>query len=560
MLMWNGDAMSTNPIELQLPKHCQDAPTLFRLLADYLQEFGAMLAFQASCRQHGQYFQKFSEELQNARVRTLLAEQISHSAGFQMPPSQQKLNHERFHVVRSMISLKYGNHQPIGHSLIVEAEKSLASWMAGNRQEKSKVLGNVRGGLGNLAHDYFRSRSQAEDGSVLKVRPRANPIGFVTKDRGNASVLSSLGPEALAYLEEMEKHQAKSDEADQDPKATSATSTLDDIERKLIRQPLKARSYLDSLDRDTLPSTRPPLSDATGGSNDDRGREGKGLDSPVPPRKNLAEIVGGSGAFGTVQGGLQRVRRVKTVSLMQLVPEGGRAVLPPLGKRHASRSAGGSPEASDSDQACARTWRDGALQPDDSGDAASHGKPVDASVLTGPGTRAPALAPLSGSHDASAGLERLRGQGIRRTTADIPVGSISAEGSAASGVGSLASRRPRFATARLSETSVAVTQTGSAAGVKQTTGRTSPAAQVLMAAGLGDPAPWLPPVGGSGGPSHALEEPPRRRGLFAQMQRGAGGGAQAAHGSGEGGGMRSSAAGATTRPGMLPAIRKAGAL
>eukprot|EP00955_Chlamydomonas_euryale_P097941 365116-Chlamydomonas_euryale.AAC.7 len=86
-----------------------------------------------------------------------------------MPPSQQKLNHERFHVVRSMISLKYGNHQPIGHSLIVEAEKSLASWMAGNRQEKSKVLGNVRGGLGNLAHDYFRSRSQAEDGSVLKI-------------------------------------------------------------------------------------------------------------------------------------------------------------------------------------------------------------------------------------------------------------------------------------------------------------------------------------------------------------------------------------------------------
>eukprot|EP00955_Chlamydomonas_euryale_P097943 365116-Chlamydomonas_euryale.AAC.9 len=81
MLMWNGDAMSTNPIELQLPKHCQDAPTLFRLLADYLQEFGAMLAFQASCRQHGQYFQKFSEELQNARVRTLLAEQVRAQGG-----------------------------------------------------------------------------------------------------------------------------------------------------------------------------------------------------------------------------------------------------------------------------------------------------------------------------------------------------------------------------------------------------------------------------------------------------------------------------------------------
>jgi hypothetical protein len=34
--------------------------------------------------------------------------------------SQDKINMERFTVVRNMIALKYGGTQPIGHSLIVE--------------------------------------------------------------------------------------------------------------------------------------------------------------------------------------------------------------------------------------------------------------------------------------------------------------------------------------------------------------------------------------------------------------------------------------------------------
>lgn len=121
-----------------------------------------------------------------------------------------KLQSGKFDIVRDMISLKYGQDQPVNHSLIVEAEKSLSTWMAGNRRNVQQTTTTV----GELASDYFTSQlpstaSRASEINVVSVPIKNEIKGLVEAQRRLApdghepSVLSKLGPEAAAFAESL---------------------------------------------------------------------------------------------------------------------------------------------------------------------------------------------------------------------------------------------------------------------------------------------------------------------------------------------------------------------
>ncbi|KAG1656496.1 hypothetical protein FOA52_012496 [Chlamydomonas sp. UWO 241] len=329
VLMWNADALDCNPLEMMRPQDCATSADFFHLLADYLNQFGCMLRFQATCRQHSTYFAKFAEELQNARMITQLI-QAGTSVASAMPQATQRLNHERFHVVRRMISLKYGEQQPVGHALIVEAEKSLASWMAGNRDVGKKV----KGSLDDLGKDYFAQRSlnDSGDSAVLKVAKRAPTAGTGPNKHTAtmASVLLQLGPDAVAWMQESAAAVAAAAAAAQEqpdgistsPAAAAGSSRretgFDDTDRSLVAAAAwRSSTLLGGIDgapagktqakRSALQLPASPTAAAAaaaaaaGGSSGARSSSGAGLFG-----YDVSALLSARGAFGTLQGHLSR--------------------------------------------------------------------------------------------------------------------------------------------------------------------------------------------------------------------------------------------------------------
>eukprot|EP00798_Chlamydomonas_sp_ICE-L_P025942 gene25942-11621_t len=103
----------------------------------------------------------------------------------------------RFSVVRGMIAMKYGDDQPLSRPLIVEAEKSLGSWMASTRDKA----------LNDLLQGYVSAPMPSNTSGLVAHNHKSGMnklVHDIPADGPYVSLLFNLGPEAREYLQEME--------------------------------------------------------------------------------------------------------------------------------------------------------------------------------------------------------------------------------------------------------------------------------------------------------------------------------------------------------------------
>ena len=203
VIRWNLDSVDIPPNQLPRPdRDSLSGEAFFLALSLYLEQFALLLKYEQKQSQHSSYFMKFASEM---KTPTTLRYLVDSHTDLVQGLSTVKLQFEKFGIVRDMISLKYGPKQPVNHTLIVEAEKSLAMWMAGNRRDAKQSQAMVN----NLANDYLSSYNpdKASETSVItmgrggevKGLERKKRLSVLLPDGEMPSVLTRLGPEAAAY-------------------------------------------------------------------------------------------------------------------------------------------------------------------------------------------------------------------------------------------------------------------------------------------------------------------------------------------------------------------------
>ena len=205
IINWNMDSVDIPPATLPKPEELS-GEAFFLGLALYLEQFASLLKYEGhkNRAQHCNYFFKFASELRHKPTLRLLAEAYDVQGISKRETISSKMQYEKFAIVREMIGLKYGPDQPVNHAMIVEAEKSLSTWMAGNRRNVQEAATSVK----DLTSDYFTSYVPTDAKEpVISIPVNTEIKGIVEKSRRLAadhegqSVLNKLGPEAVAYEE-----------------------------------------------------------------------------------------------------------------------------------------------------------------------------------------------------------------------------------------------------------------------------------------------------------------------------------------------------------------------
>ncbi|KAL6759441.1 hypothetical protein V8C86DRAFT_2575256 [Haematococcus lacustris] len=165
LLMWNAEALETDPALLAVPSEVEGPIAQLELLCSFFEQFGRLLTRCPETMRQSEYFMRAANELREGVLLDLQEEadlaagkkksrraaatssrnKSDSAADFIKRKARSRprnglfpgrLDMQREAIVSEMVRLKYGSATLLSSKLIVEAEKSLGQWMAA---QKSKI-------------------------------------------------------------------------------------------------------------------------------------------------------------------------------------------------------------------------------------------------------------------------------------------------------------------------------------------------------------------------------------------------------------------------------------